>query len=325
LPFLARSFSLLFALLYATRSRPAIMKAFHPAPPDLIEISKFFRGNAGTSALWLATSSRMVVLRTFFGAALGPAALGLLDVAMRVPTLLVNGVSSGNQTLLVGLSAALRDNDTNRVTSLLSGLAQVLILLNVPLLFGYAAYADVMFHILVGTDVTQLTLLTWLTTAWVGVTAVNQLAFWIVQSAGLEAKQALAYALHTALFVLSVAIMLLLGAASTLNLVGSFAVTGILAESVVLWRLALSLPLFRDYVASPHFRRSLWALAISAVFGVAAALSREAEQLGLVGYIVPAGLVTVGWLASIRIVTGQWPYTHILNLNQALQSRLQRR
>ncbi|MDY6949734.1 MAG: hypothetical protein SXG53_28995, partial [Pseudomonadota bacterium] len=181
LPFLARSLSLFLALVIAVRRQPEILQAFVPGIPNPSETARFLRTNAGTSALWLATSSRMVVLRTFFGAVLGPAALGLLDVAMRVPTLLVNGVSSGNQTLLVGLSAALREGESDRIISLLFGLAQILILINVPLLFGYAAYADVMFHILVGTDIEQLTLLTWLTTAWVGVTAINQITFWIVQ------------------------------------------------------------------------------------------------------------------------------------------------
>lgn len=302
LPFLIRSLVLWVGLLVLIRDQPDILWAFLPTLPNISRLFALAKRGYGMAILWVATSSRMLVLRTGAGAVLGPPALGLLDVATRIPVLLVNGVSAGNQTLLVEMSTALRSSDSkDRVGELLTGLSQVILLINIPLIAVYCIYADLFLRVLLGVDPSTVRDMSWIASAWVSVTAINQLAYWTAQSAGKEIGQSTAYLLHTVLFAVGAVLLTLWGLASPLAFIAVFAIAGSLAETVILWGVALTVAEFRHYVRSVSFRRFLVAIVALVAATLLGCMLHLVASDFLLALTLPAIPLFVAWAFGVKI------------------------
>ena len=158
---------------------------------DLVDQGKHLFG------LNVAFVLREPLFRLALGAGLGVAAVGIYDIANRVPMLIRELGAAGTPSLLPSIARLTRDKDRETARAMVTNALRYSLVLGGAGLAFFAVNRELLFRLWLGSHPPQgLAAAALVMTVWWGITLLNAPFFWMMQARGLERQLAIAVTLH---------------------------------------------------------------------------------------------------------------------------------
>ena len=140
---------------------------------------------------------REPIFRVALGSGLGVAAVGVYDIANRVPMLIRELGAAGTSSVLPSIARLTRDDDRRSAIAILESALRYALLFGGIGLATFAVNRELLFRLWLGANMPAgLESASLLMTVWWVITLLNAPFFWMMQARGLERQLAKAVALH---------------------------------------------------------------------------------------------------------------------------------